>query len=106
MYNPEKQRERVLTLYPEATIEKIDLQLEFAKDFINERRGFIPTDEIPMEDRWLSIQVLMTVEALAREGAEGEIMHTDNGVSRMYGGAGSYSDAIMNKVIPLGGTLK
>lgn len=106
MYDIEKQREKVLALYPEATIEKIDLQLEFAKDFINERRRYTPTDEILLEDRWFSIQVLMTVEALSKEGAEGEKNHSDNGVIRTYDNASPYSDALVNRIIPLGSSFR
>ena len=105
MYDAAKQKEKVKTLYSEADDAKIDLQLELAKDFINDRRGYAPTEESPMEDRYLGLQVLMTVEALAKEGAEGEKSHSDNGVSRSYENGSPYSDTLVNRIIPLGKSL-
>lgn len=105
MYDLEKQKEKVKNLYPEANDAKIELQLEIAKDFINDRRGYTPTDEVPIEDKYLNLQVLMTVEALSKEGAEGEKSHSDNGVSRSYENGSPYSDSLMNRIIPLGKSL-
>lgn len=102
MYDSEVQKSKVKILYPDADDGRIDLQLELAKDFINERRGYVPTNDIPIEDRWLSLQVLMTVEALSKEGAEGEKGHSDNGVGRTYDNASPYSDALMSRIVPLG----
>lgn len=106
MYDVEAQKSKVKTLYPEADDARIELQLEFAKAFINERRGFIPTEETPIEDRYLSLQVLLTVEALSKEGAEGEKNHSDNGISRGYENGSPYSDTLMNMIIPLGTSHK
>lgn len=102
MYDIEAQKAKVKVLYPDADDAKIELQLEIAKEFINERRGFIPSEETPIEDKYLNLQVLMTVEALSKEGAEGEKSHSDNGVSRSYENGSPYSDSLMNMIIPLG----
>lgn len=105
MYDIEAQKAKVKVLYPEASDPKIELQLEFAKDFINDRRGYTPTEEVPIEDRYLNLQVLLTVEALTKEGAEGEKSHSDNGVSRSYENGSPYSDSLVNRIIPLGRSL-
>lgn len=105
-YDKEKQKVNVLLLYPDAEVSKVELQLEIAKDFINERRRYTPTELEPIEDRWLSLQVLMTVEALSKEGAEGEKGHSDNGVGRTYDNASPYSDALINRIIPLGSSFR
>ena len=92
MYDIESQKAKVKVLYPDANDAAIELQLEFAKE--------------PIEDRYLNLQVLMTVEALSKEGAEGEKQHSDNGVSRVYENGSPYSDALMNRIIPLGTSYK
>ena len=106
MYDIEKQVTRVKIKYPEATDEQIQLELDLAKDVINERRGYIPTDEVPIEDKYLNLQILLTVEALSKYGAEGEKSHSDNGVSRVYENASPYSDTLLNRIIPLGTSFK
>ena len=106
MYDNEKQKAKVKTLYPEADDLNISLQLEMAKDFINDRRGFIPTDTTPLEDRYLGLQVLLAVEALTKEGAEGEIIHGDNGVNRRYENGSPYSTTLTNRIIPKGTSFK
>ena len=106
MYDVEKQKAKVKVLYPEASEAKIELQLEFAKDFINDRRGYTPTEDSPLEDKYMNLQVLLTVEALSKDGAEGERAHSDNGVSRTYDNASPYSDALANRIIPLGRSVR
>lgn len=105
MYDIEKQKTKVKVLYPDANDLQIELQLEFAKDMINERRGYEPTEEKPIEDKYLSLQVIMTVEALSKEGAEGEKSHSDNGVSRSYENASPYSTTSLNRITPLVKTI-
>ena len=105
MYDLEKQKRRVKIKYPDADEDSIELELEFAKDTINERRGFSPTDETPIEDKYLNLQVLLAVEALSKYGAEGERQHSDNGVLRVYENGSSYSDTLLNRIIPLGRSL-
>lgn len=105
-YDVEKQKAKVKILYPDANDANIELQLEMAKEFINDRRGFIPSDEMPIEDKYLNLQVLMTVEALSKQGAEGEKSHSDNGVNRSYENGSPYSDTLMNRIIPLGSSYK
>ena len=105
-YNVDKQAEKVKILYPQADDTTVRLQLEFARNFINDRRGFIPTDDMPVEDKYLDLQVLLTVEALSKQGAEGEKSHSDNGVSRGYENGSPYSDSLANRIIPLGTSYK
>lgn len=105
-YDPDKQRAKVKILYPEANDALIDLELEFAKGAINERRGYIPTEEVPLETRWYDLQVRLAVASLAKQGAEGEKSHSDNGVSRTYENGGSYPDSLLNQIIPLGTSYK
>ena len=92
--------------FPEAEDAQIELELEMAADTINNIRGYTPTDEQPIEDKYLLLQVLLTVEALSKYGAEGEKSHSDNGVSRSYENGSPYSDTLLNRIIPLGTSFK
>lgn len=106
MYDLESQKAKVKIKYPDANDKQIELELEMAKDTINDIRGYIPTDEQPIEDRYLNLQINMTVEALSKYGAEGEKSHSDNGVSRVYDNASPYSKALLSRIIPLGTSFK
>ena len=104
MYDIERQKAKVRILFTDNDVSdtEIELQLEMAKDFINDRRRFEPTDDVPMEDKYLNLQVLLTVEALNKVGAEGEKTHTDNGTTRVYENGSPYSTSLVNRIIPLG----
>lgn len=49
MYDIDKQKSKVKIKYPEASDAQIELELDMAKDTINDIRGYIPTDEQPIE---------------------------------------------------------
>lgn len=106
MYDMESQKAKVKIKYPEAQDAQIELELDMAKDTINDIRGFTPTDDCPLEDRYLNLQIMMVVEALSKYGAEGETNHSDNGVLRTYDNAGPYSKALLSRIIPLGTSFK
>ena len=106
MYDVESQKNKVKILYPDAGDALIELELDMAKDTINSRRGYIPTDDQPIEDKYLNLQVRMCVEALSKQGAEGERQHSDNGVSRVYENGSPYSNALLRMIIPLGSSFK
>lgn len=102
MYDVETQKAKVKLKYPEAGDASIEMELEMAREAINDRRGYVPTEDKPIEDKYLNLQVLLAVEALSKYGAEGEKSHSDNGVSRTYENGSPYSDTLLNRIIPLG----
>lgn len=106
MYDLEKQIARVKIKYPEAQDAQIEFELEMAAETINDIRGYTPTEDQPIEDKHLGLQVLLTVEALSKYGAEGEKSHSDNGVSRVYENGSPYSTALLSRIIPLGTSFK
>lgn len=106
MYDIEKQKAKVKIKYPDANDAQIELELEMAMDTINDIRGYTPTDDHPLEDRYLNLQINMVIEALSKYGAEGETSHSDNGVSRVYDNASPYSKALLSRIIPLGTSFK
>lgn len=84
--------------------------LESAKLIILNRR--YPFQEFPidkmgnyeLEDRYKDLQIRIAVELFAKEGAEGETNHTENGISRNYASAG-VSPALLDEIVPKGKVL-
>jgi hypothetical protein len=62
------------------------------------------TEEYKLEKRYMDLQIRIAVELFAKEGAEGETNHTENGVSRNYASAG-VSPALLDEIVPKGKVL-
>ena len=78
--------------------------LESAKAVILSRRfpfGDVPTE---IEPRYLDLQIRIAVEMFNKRGAEGEIAHSENGVSRTYSSAG-VSEELLREITPKGGVV-
>lgn len=79
-----------------------DLVLEFyldnAKSIICDIRN--STD---VESKYLTIQVKMAIEMFSKRGAEGQISHTENGISRMYEKA-DISPSLITQITPFAKT--
>lgn len=78
--------------------------LESAKAVILSRR--FPFGDYPaeLEDRYKDLQIRIAVEMFSKRGAEGEVMHSENGVSRTYASA-SVSEDLLNEITPKGGVV-
>ena len=78
--------------------------LESAKAVILSRR--FPFGDYPaeIEDRYKDLQIRIAVEMFSKRGAEGEVMHSENGVSRTYASA-SVSEDLLNEITPKGGVV-
>lgn len=68
---------------------------------INRRRRFKPTDEKLYDLRYEDLIIPLAISSLAKIGAEGEAIHSENGVSRTYNTDGKYPSAILKSIIPL-----
>lgn len=77
-------------------------------------REFILTHMYPLEDdvskylvplKYSSLQLDIAVELYNKRGAEGEVAHSENGVSRTYDSA-SVSTALVNRIIPRGRVIQ
>lgn len=112
MYDIEKQKKYVKLKLKNSDLDNsidddtIEMELDLAKDVINDRRGYTPTEESPLEERYFGLQVTLAIESLSKYGAEGETDHSDNGVKRSYDSASPYSNASLDKIIPLGTCFK
>jgi hypothetical protein len=78
--------------------------LESAKAVIMSRRfpfGEQPTD---IEDKYKDLQIRIAVEMFNKRGAEGEIAHSENGVSRSYSSS-SVSEELLREITPKVGVV-
>ena len=84
--------------------------LETAKYAILARRfpfGDYPTDDdgnVVLEARYLDLQYRMALDMYNKQGAEGEIAHAENGVSRSYESSW-ISAQLLEEVTPFVGTV-
>ena len=78
--------------------------LESAKAVILSRR--FPFGEYPaeIEDRYKDLQIRIAVEMFNKQGADGEIAHSENGVSRTYSSA-SVSEELLREITPKAGVV-
>ena len=87
--------------YPENDDTLLKMELESAIGVINRCRRFTPTDselyDIKYEDKILPL----TIAGFMKNGAEGEVSHTENGIMRQYGDGGKYPKSMLTDIIPL-----
>lgn len=78
--------------------------LESAKAVILSRR--FPFGEVPdeIESRYKDLQIRIAVEMFNKCGAEGQLSHSENGVSRTYSSA-SVSEELLREITPKGGVV-
>lgn len=76
--------------------------LDAAFDIIMQRR--FPFEDWPdeLENRYLGLQIRIAVDLFNKTGAEGELSHSENGVSRTYG-AENVSTDLLNEITPRAG---
>ena len=78
--------------------------LESAKAVILSRR--FPFGEQPdeIESKYNDLQIRIAVEMYNKQGAEGEMAHSENGVSRSYSSAG-VSEELLREITPKAGVV-
>ena len=98
------QLEKLKLRLPEISSEKAESYLETAKAAIMARR--FPFEDFPeeLEPRYLDLQLRIAADLFAKEGAEGENSHSENGVSRAYSNAW-VSEELLSEVTPKGRVL-
>lgn len=77
-------------------------EIEDAIEAVNDRRHFISTDQKLFEDKYKSIVIRLGICAFAKMGAEGELAHSENGISRTYTTSNEYPNDILREIVPLG----
>ena len=76
-------------------------EIESAIESVNDRRHFTPTDTKLFEDKYKNIVIRLAICSVAKMGAEGEIIHSENGISRSYSGSSEHPSDILNEIVPL-----
>jgi hypothetical protein len=72
----------------------LQFHLDRASDIICELRH---SDVV--EPQYLNIQIQMAIELFNKMGVEGQVGHSENGVSRTYG-TGDISETLLNQIQP------
>ncbi len=77
-------------------------EIENAIEAVNDRRHFISNDQKLFEDKYRGIVVRLAICSFAKMGAEGQLGHSENKVSRTYAGASEFPSDILKEIVPLG----
>ena len=86
----------------------IDDCIESAKAlYLSLRFPYLPDDQLPteVERRYLDWQYRAALEIYSKTGAEGQITHSENGISRTYD-AGGLSKALLAEIVPVCGVVQ
>lgn len=96
-----KLQERCQTRGFSITIDEAQDEIEMALlEYYNDRH-FNPTEQEPYEEKYSGIIIQLALSSIAKYGAEGELSHSEGGVSRTYDSASSYPLKLTQKIIPL-----
>ena len=103
MTNEEKRAELAISLAPDTdTDEVLDGVLADAEALVlNRMYPFGYPDGIPVPARYERIQIQLAAELYSRRGAEGQISHSENGISRTW----LEQSALLKRVMPHVGSV-
>lgn len=79
----------------------LEQEIENAIGTINRCRRFTPTDDTPYDKKYENLIIPMCIYAISKYGAEGEMLHSENGISRTYSGANDYPKELLSQITPL-----
>lgn len=77
-------------------------EIENAIEAVNDRRHFISNDQLLFEPKYNGTVVRLVMCSFAKMGAEGQLAHSENKISRTYAGASEYPNDILQEIVPLG----
>lgn len=97
----ERLKIRITENVTDAELEDI---LESAKAVILSRRFPFGEQPTEIEPRYMDLQIRIAVEMFNKQGAEGELSHSENGVSRSYSSAG-VSEELLREITPKAGVV-
>lgn len=81
--------------------EYLKYEIDRAIAEINRCRRFTPTDSASYDKKYEYLIIPFCISAISKIGAEGQISHTENGVSRSYGSSMDYPKELVQQIIPL-----
>lgn len=68
---------------------------------INRCRRFTPTASTKYDAKYEYLIIPFCISAIAKIGAEGQLSHSENGVSRQYGSSMDYPKELVQQIVPL-----
>lgn len=68
---------------------------------INRCRRFKATEEKPYDEKYEDLIIPLAISSFAKIGAEGQSVHSENGITRHYTSGGDYPKELLNEIIPL-----
>lgn len=68
---------------------------------INRCRRFKATDEKPYDEKYEDLIIPLAISSFAKIGAEGQTVHSENGITRHYTSGGDYPKELLREIIPL-----
>lgn len=87
--------------YPKKDDTILEIELKSAIGVINRCRRFTPTDDMLYDVKYEDKILPLTITGFMKNGAEGEVSHTENGIMRQYGNSGKYPKEMLEDIIPL-----
>ena len=87
--------------YPKKDDTILEMELKSAIGEINRCRRFNPTGSQLYDKKYEDKIIPLTVAGFMKNGAEGEVSHTENGIMRQYGVDGKYPKHMLVDIIPL-----
>ena len=79
----------------------LEQEIQNAIGTINRCRRFTPTEKEPYDKKYENLIVPMCVYAISKYGAEGELLHSENGISRTYSSGVDYPKELLAQIVPL-----
>ena len=76
-------------------------EINTAINTINRCRRFVPTEQNKYDPKYEHLIIPMCISSIAKYGAEGESLHSENGISRTYSSGGDYPKELLSQIIPL-----
>lgn len=106
MTNAEKLAKLVVLIEPDtASDELLVYLLEQAEGIVlNRRYPFGPPEGATVPQAYEHIQIQIAVELYSKMGAEGQMSHSENGVSRSWEAA-DVSPSLLKRIVPMIGSV-
>ena len=87
--------------YPKNNDLILELELKSAISTINNCRRFTPTDDVLYDIKYEDKILPLAITGFMKNGAEGEVSHTENGIMRQYGDGNKYPEEMLADIVPL-----
>ena len=68
---------------------------------INRCRRFTPTEDKPYDEKYEDLIIPLSLSAFTKIGADGETVHSENGITRHYTSGGDYQIELLKEIVPL-----